>query len=1220
MTLRRLNSSVLSPLLAFPIAWVFGALLSQVHLLDAQGAWPNEMIAVVAFVPFAFIAGGLIGEGIATAATALSRKRIETRISERTFRRMLKVIVAIGLLEVAHQFARAGTIPLLSGSIDAARFSEGGPTVVLTDLLTVAAILALTKPPDLFSRNARFELGIAAVSIGAFALQGGRGSVVLPIVVAILARWLYWGRPNAYVLTTGLVLAVLAISIGFYLRVYQHPTTPFESELFGEILPPLPFFVKPLIPVYLAITTNFLALQGIIGHFPTVAPYGHGAYDAVAFDNFISGTKHVGDVSAITTPPWVTSTVAGSFWADGAFGWIVPGMAAAGAVAGGAYAAAIRTQSFRWATAAAYLFFVALFGLYTNLWTQQIDWLIVVPLLIVFGAFAENPEAPPGIVGRAWFKISPMHADQSSPTTAPEAAPSDSDERSPKAPRSYRNAAIAGLGAISILLIAGLAIQATLPEPYPLVATKKLPASVASAQQVMTDGDHPGDNTALWWINRKGDQVTLRSIDPSRLNEGISTSDTFHLADAAEAKFDVGQWPPLRNTALFIFRYRGNNLETLVWDTEKNRAYRRFISTVSPPLPGATRDLAIASWAGKNHPDLLIVDRNERNARVRVRVLDGNSGFRHQDLATTLPFRGLNPREWSVDAGSIVAAESEEKRKRPIYRADLALIQKDPDRAHANLKVMLGEDGYNGFSSQRDLDISGRVPPESSFLIGTLAGATSIYQVLPHTAQFEAAQTPDPGTLGITAARGVGVLVGRTLGLQLLTAGVTIILARILTPADYGLFAIALAVQMVGQRAAELGLPAALVRMEEEPTARLQSSIWGILLLTSTILAGALLVATFVLLPALGADNQVLEAIAVAGCAIPFYAARATPMALMEREMSFGRVAAVETVETLVFNGFALTAALAGLGAFSLSGAVTVGAVAGMAIAWALQPFARRPHLDLEPIRPLFGFGLQVSVLQGIYLVRELGFVSLIAAVGGTSSTGFYAMAKRLFSFPIALTSAVARVSFPALSKEPDLRPSRAAKAATYTAIAAGLPLAVVAGAIHPLIEVVLGSQWQPTADVVLLGSLGMMLNASAEATLISLALAEGKPRYPLIASIVEITVAFVVVIALVGPLKEAGIGIALSASILAATVVLVQNAHPQVSRAMLAVGKATLIAAGAAATGHLVGGGESVIDLMVSLTVVSVVWIALELVFSRSDVARIASIARPLFRRATPV
>lgn len=734
MTLRRLNASLLSPLLAFPLAWAFGALLSQVHLLDAQGSWPTEMIAVVVAVPLAFVAGGLIGEGLAAATTRIRAARVETRISERAFRRLLVAIVAIGLLEVAHQFAKAGTIPLLSGSIDAARFSQGGPTVVLTDLLTVAAILALARPRDLFARSARFELGIAAVSIGAFGLQGGRGSVVLPIVVAILARWLYWGRPSPYVLTGGVVLAVLAISAGFFLRVYQHPTTPFESELFGEVLPPLPFFLKPLIPVYLAITTNFLALKGIVGHFPTVAPYGHGVFDAVALDNFISGTKHIGDVSALTTPPWVTSTVAGPLWADGGLAWIVPGIALTGVAAGGAYAAAIRTCSFRWAMAAAYLFFLALFGLYTNLWTQQIDWLIVVPLLIVFGALAEDPDDPPGVSGRILGKIRAMHAQRTAAEPPAMSAPgSDADGGGPRPPRSYRAAMIAGAAAIAVLLVAGLAIQATLPDPYPVSSVKRLPASVASARAIMTDGDHPSENTPLWWVNVDGDEVTLRSADPSRLGEGPVVEESFRLAGASSASFDVARWPPLRSTALFVIRQRGNDTETIVRDTERNEVYARFISTVSPPLPGATRDLSVATWAGRERPDLIIVDRNEQDARVRVRVLSGMSGFKRQLLATTLPFRGLAPSEWSLDVGSVAAGEAEDERKNPVYRADIALVQKDPDRAHANLKIMLGEDGYEGFDFQRDLDTSGTVAPDSVFMIGTEKGATSLYQVLPHT-------------------------------------------------------------------------------------------------------------------------------------------------------------------------------------------------------------------------------------------------------------------------------------------------------------------------------------------------------------------------------------------------------------------------------------------------------------------------------------------------------
>lgn len=484
---------------------------------------------------------------------------------------------------------------------------------------------------------------------------------------------------------------------------------------------------------------------------------------------------------------------------------------------------------------------------------------------------------------------------------------------------------------------------------------------------------------------------------------------------------------------------------------------------------------------------------------------------------------------------------------------------------------------------------------------------------------FEAARPVEPGALSVTAARGVGLLVGRTLLLQLLTAGVTIALARILTPADYGLFALALAVQLVGQRAAELGLPAALVRQPETPTKRQQASVAGLMLAAAVLLSGAFFAAAFGIAPLLGIDSKALQTIAVASAAMPFYAARAMPMVLMERELKFGRVALVETADTLAFNGFALAGALAGLGAFSLAGAVPAGGLAGAAIAWIAQPFFRRPAFDLEPIRSLIGFGLQISLIQGVNLARELGFVSILAAVGGTPVAGFYAMAKRLFSFPIALTSAVFRVSFPTLSRDAELRPGRAVRVATYTAIAAGLPLALVAGAASPLIGVMLGEEWLPTADIVLIGSLGMMLTASANATMISYALAEGSPRAAMAATVVEALIACGMAALLTIPLGEVGVGLALTVSMIAATAILAAGTHPLIRRSLLTIAKTTLIAAIAAGAGQLLDASNDLTGLVISLALVTAVWLPLEAIFSRPDVTKLLRLVRPLLRRALP-
>jgi lipopolysaccharide exporter len=481
---------------------------------------------------------------------------------------------------------------------------------------------------------------------------------------------------------------------------------------------------------------------------------------------------------------------------------------------------------------------------------------------------------------------------------------------------------------------------------------------------------------------------------------------------------------------------------------------------------------------------------------------------------------------------------------------------------------------------------------------------------------FEAAEPPAPAPLGVSAARGVGLLVGRTLGLQLLTAGVTVVLARLLTPADYGMFALALSIQLAGQRLAEMGLPAALIGQADEPSAEQQAAVGGAMLSTSLLLSGGLAGVAFALAPALDIDSEALRVVGVSSLAMPFYAARGVPTALMERHLLFGRVALVEAADTFTFNAFALVAAVAGLGAFSLAGAVPAGALASMVAAWSLQAFARRPALRLDPLRPMLKFGAQVTLVQGINVLRDVGFVAVLIGVGGSTTAGFYAMAKRLFSFPIALTGAVSRVSFPALSRSRGLRESRAASAALYTAIVAGLPLALVAGAVQPLIGVVLGDTWMPTTDIVLAGSLGMLVAASVNATMIGYALAEQALGSIVVAAAFETLLACGLAVALTVPMGETGIGLALTVSSLGAMVVLAIRTHPTVRRSLFAVVKMSLISALAVLAAQLVGVEDDASGLALALVTVMGVWLPLQLVFFRREMRALFQLVRPLLPR----
>jgi PST family polysaccharide transporter len=457
------------------------------------------------------------------------------------------------------------------------------------------------------------------------------------------------------------------------------------------------------------------------------------------------------------------------------------------------------------------------------------------------------------------------------------------------------------------------------------------------------------------------------------------------------------------------------------------------------------------------------------------------------------------------------------------------------------------------------------------------------------------------------------VLVGRTLGFQLLTAGVTVVLARLLTPTDYGFFAISLSVQLVGQNVAELGLPAALVRMPEAPSAELQRATIGFLLLVTSTAVIAVAATTFVLLPVLGASSAVLNVIAITLLALPVYAARAVPMAMFDRELRFGRVAAVEAADTIGFNLFALIAAIAGLGAYSLAGGVPVGAVLGAITAWAAPGMVRRPTWELRRVRPLIGFGSRVSVLGMLHLGRDLGYVTIIGALGGAPMAGFYGIAKRLFSFPTALSAAVTRVMLPTLSQSGDQRLERTARMLGQIALVCGLSLALVAGAVQPLISLILGDQWLPTTDIVIYGSLGMLLLASVASPINSFFLAEGRPNPPLLSVTAELLTGLGLVAVLIGGLDEAGIGIAMSVGQLVAVAILLAAVVPRVRDGAAVAARVAVVTGLAIVAAQLLPVANDVGGLLAALAVSGLAWLALAALLVREPLFRVVGKVRSL-------
>lgn len=380
---------LLSPLIAFPALWLFGVLLSQIDLLPIQRPWSGRMWLVVFLVPAIFVCAGVVAQEIVR-ARVLARRSRRTRplLPLLSLRPLLLLFVLVGYAELVHQFAGAGTVPLFSSDIDEARFAQpGGITIVLTDLLTVAGVVAIVTPPRLLSRKAAFELSVAALCLFGFAMQAGRGSIVLVITVGVLGRILVWGFPRFEALLAGGALVVFVLSAVFYARTSQHSDNPFETSFYGSVLPGVPWLLRPLVPVYVALVTNFEVLARIVDYFPAFGSFGYWRYDVGALDRVLPALE-VTAIGSTQASPFVTATMVAPYWADGGYVGVAIGTAAVAMLTTAAFAYARLTGELRWSLVAAYLLYLSLFGVYANLFTAYPDWLIVTPLLFLVGTLA----------------------------------------------------------------------------------------------------------------------------------------------------------------------------------------------------------------------------------------------------------------------------------------------------------------------------------------------------------------------------------------------------------------------------------------------------------------------------------------------------------------------------------------------------------------------------------------------------------------------------------------------------------------------------------------------------------------------------------------------------------------------------------------------------------------------------------------------------------------
>jgi PST family polysaccharide transporter len=367
-----------------------------------------------------------------------------------------------------------------------------------------------------------------------------------------------------------------------------------------------------------------------------------------------------------------------------------------------------------------------------------------------------------------------------------------------------------------------------------------------------------------------------------------------------------------------------------------------------------------------------------------------------------------------------------------------------------------------------------------------------------------------------------------TIVLRLGSLVVGIVLARLLTPEQFGVYAIALTAQSILMAAADLGLSADLVRSKEPE--RVAPTIATLGLVTGAVTT-ALTFATSGLLAELLGSADAASSIAMLSFTLLLAGVSIVPYGYLLRRFQQRELLFIGVIDFTVSTIVTLVLAFAGVGPLSLA----IGRVAAQAASSAAQfLFARvRPRygIDRTVVRGVLAFGVPLASanLLGLLLLNIDNVV--IARVGGATALGFYVLAFNISSWPMsALSQMVRSVALPYFSRAGDTR----AAIARFSAIgwAAALPAGAVLAALSaPLIEVLYGERWLPAAPV--LAALGFYGGTRVLVDIFNGCLyAQGRSRPVLwiqVLSLIALTAGMVVATPLFGIVGAAWVHVAVS-------------------------------------------------------------------------------------------
>jgi lipopolysaccharide exporter len=242
-----------------------------------------------------------------------------------------------------------------------------------------------------------------------------------------------------------------------------------------------------------------------------------------------------------------------------------------------------------------------------------------------------------------------------------------------------------------------------------------------------------------------------------------------------------------------------------------------------------------------------------------------------------------------------------------------------------------------------------------------------------------------------------------------------VVLARLISPAEFGRYAVALIAQELAYIVIAEGVSSALVQRKSIGREHLQTGMALGLIIGIGLTGVMLLASSLIVAPIFGARTAMFVRLMSPLCIVS--AASTVPTATLRRRMDFRRLSEMEVISTLIRVAICIGLALDGLGGEALVLGVLANGLAMAVIAWVSAP-PPLPRLHLAAARDLLAYGMPASMAA----VSWVGFsnvdYAIIGARLGALQTGLYFRAYTLaVEYQKKVSVVMGQVGFPVLSR-----------------------------------------------------------------------------------------------------------------------------------------------------------------------------------------------------------